>query len=154
MEPSAKPLRGAVAWCVGGFLFPALIGAIGFAFERRSPPTPEEEAQALSRPHVLSSVVTGLVVIHFVAATVLTLYFMTAAVRPLERIENALKAQGTQRSNETRIDLTVVRQWFKRQALAAPVPWGSLLAVVGVTVVQLFLSFCAGFLAGMAVTGE
>jgi hypothetical protein len=57
-----------LAWCLGGFLFPAAIMAIGLAFQRGFPPTEAELARAAVHPTLLSHAINGLALSHVAAA--------------------------------------------------------------------------------------
>src|SRR5262245_25047026 len=69
VPPTDRPSRH-VAWCLGGFLFPAAIWAIGLAFQREHPPSPAELERAWVHPDVLSYAVGGLMLGHVVAGGV------------------------------------------------------------------------------------
>src|SRR5262245_6934140 len=56
-----------LSWCLGGFLFPAAIWAIGQAYFRPHPPTEAELAVAAVHPDVLVRWVSGLALGHLVA---------------------------------------------------------------------------------------
>jgi hypothetical protein len=58
-----------IAWCVGGFLFPAAVMAIALAFGRQTPPTEVDLAAAAVHPDVLTRWVNGLAVAHLGAGT-------------------------------------------------------------------------------------
>src|SRR5687768_14722132 len=67
-QPGRRLYR--VAWCLGGFLFPAAIMAIGLAFHRDFPwDAPPEVAGSAVHPDVLSLWVNGLALGHLTAGT-------------------------------------------------------------------------------------
>jgi hypothetical protein len=67
-------------WCVGGFLFPIAIWAVGFVFERGHPPSREELAQAWVSPGFLNALVIWLLLAHLVAAIMAVSHWRRIAV--------------------------------------------------------------------------
>lgn len=56
-----------LAWCLGGFVFPVAVTALGLAFERGNPPDEAELAGAWVHPELLSRAVIVLLVLHAAA---------------------------------------------------------------------------------------
>jgi hypothetical protein len=77
MEPSEERSAYRVAWSCCGFLFPVVIMAIGFTFERGHPPGEADLAQAWVQPDVLNVVVIGLALCHLTSAFVAVAYWST-----------------------------------------------------------------------------
>src|SRR5262245_14235697 len=64
-----------LAWCLGGFLFPAATMAIGLAFKWQHSPTEAELAAAAVHPDMLSRWINGLTLAHLVASAFAMAYW-------------------------------------------------------------------------------